>query len=76
MVIDGVSRKLVEDAGCGVYVEPENPETFAKIVVEYADKPLKELHRMGDLGYKFAKQNFDRYVLAKKYIKKLATLNQ
>ena len=24
MLIDGVSRKLVEDANCGLYIEPEN----------------------------------------------------
>ena len=69
MVIDGVSRKLVEDAGCGVYVEPENPKEFARVVMEYSDKPINGLQTMGASGYAYAKKYFDRDVLAKRYIK-------
>ena len=68
MVIDGVSRKLVEDAACGVYIEPENPKEFARVVVEYAEKSTAELQTMGASGYVYAKKYFDRDVLAKKYL--------
>jgi len=71
MVIDGVSRKLVEDAECGVYVEPENPKIFAQLVMEYAQKSEEELERMGLSGYAFAKEYFDRDVLAKKYVEEI-----
>jgi len=67
MAIDGVSRQLVEEAQCGVYVEPENIEDYNKKIRDY----LKDNHRLkqeGLNGYHFAKANYDRDVLAKKYI--------
>jgi glycosyltransferase involved in cell wall biosynthesis len=67
MAIDGVSRELVEDAGAGCYVEPENTAEYNRIIREYLADPAR-LKREGDSGYKYAKENFDREVLAKKYI--------
>jgi glycosyltransferase involved in cell wall biosynthesis len=67
MAIDGVSRELVEKADAGIYVQPENPEDFAQKVQFYLFNSL-EVNRQGENGYKFAKTNFDRIVLAKKYI--------
>lgn len=68
MVIDGVSRKLVEDARCGVYVEPENPADFAAKIAEYERKSTAEKTAAGESGYAFAKKEFDRDVLAEKYL--------
>ncbi|HRI21865.1 MAG TPA: glycosyltransferase family 4 protein [Panacibacter sp.] len=70
MAIDGVSRKLVEDAGCGVYVEPENTSEYNKKIREYLYDDAR-LKREGANGYSFAKQNFDRDVLAKKYMEEI-----
>jgi glycosyltransferase involved in cell wall biosynthesis len=67
MAIDGVSRKLVEDAKAGSYVEPEDPQDFASKIKIYLADPDK-IKLEGENGYKFAKQNFDRKVLADKYI--------
>lgn len=67
MAIDGVSRALVEEADAGVYVEPENPGDFAEKVRFYMDNNNQVLFQ-GNNGYKFAIDNFDRKVLAKKYI--------
>lgn len=67
MAIDGVSKELVEDAEAGMFVEPENPEDFAKKIRMYLDNP-EQVILQGENGYKFAKANFDRIVLAKKYI--------
>lgn len=67
MAIDGVSRKLVEDSKSGVYVEPENADEYNRIIREY----LVDIDRLkieGENGYKYAKMNFDREVLAKKYL--------
>ena len=67
MAIDGVSRKLINDADCGIYAEPENPEIFAQQAIAYLESPeLAKKH--GENGYKYAKQNFHRTVLAKKYL--------
>ena len=71
MVIDGVSRKLVEDAQCGVYVEPENPAEFAKQIEIYQNKNEGELERQGESGYQYAKKHFDRDLLATTYLNNL-----
>ena len=73
MAIDGVSRKLVEDYKSGVYVEPENTDEYNRIIREYlADKD--RLNVEGENGYKYAKMNFDREVLAKKYLLEIEKL--
>jgi glycosyltransferase involved in cell wall biosynthesis len=75
MVIDGVSRQLVEEAKCGVYIEPENPEDFANKIELYLNKTPKELEKEGESGYQFAKRQFDRDVLASEYIQHLARIS-
>lgn len=67
MAIDGVSRELVEDAGAGTYVEPENIDEYNRIIRQYLADPAR-LQREGDSGYAYAKENFDREVLARRYI--------
>ncbi|AEI47287.1 glycosyltransferase family 4 protein [Runella slithyformis] len=67
MAIDGVSRQLVEEAQAGVYVEPENPSDFANKIRMYLENPdLGKQH--GQNGYRYAKENFDRAVLADAYL--------
>ncbi len=67
MAIDGVSRELLEDAQAGTYVEPENISEYDRVIREYlAD--LSRLEREGVNGYKYAQENFDREVLATKYL--------
>jgi len=70
MAIDGVSRRLVEDAQCGVYIEPENAEAYNTNIRMYLNDPAR-LKREGMSGYNYAREHFDRDVLAKKYIKYL-----
>ncbi|NCX94900.1 MAG: glycosyltransferase WbuB [Chitinophagia bacterium] len=73
MAIDGVSRELLEDAQAGTYVEPENTAEYNRIIRHYLANPhlLKE---QGDNGYAYAKENFDREILAKKYINYIANI--
>jgi glycosyltransferase involved in cell wall biosynthesis len=68
MAIDGVSRELVEAAGAGSYVEPENTAEYSRVIRQYLSDPARVV-REGESGYKFAKENFDREVLAAKYLK-------
>lgn len=74
MAIDGVSRELVELAKAGTYVEPENPLEYNRVIRNYM-KNLDLLNVEGNNGYIFAKENFDRDVLAKKYINEISKLN-
>lgn len=70
MAIDGVSRQLVEEARAGVYVEPENPQEYNRIIREYLHDRVR-LQIEGENGYQYAKANFDRECLANKYIDKI-----
>lgn len=67
MVIDGVSRQLVEEARCGVYAEPENAaDIAAKIRMYLSDQ--ERLTTDGLNGYHYARHHFDRTNLAKEYL--------
>lgn len=67
VAIDGVARKLVEDAGAGLYVEPENPAEFVRAVCKLKDDPQLR-KQCGINGFKFVSENFARGVLADKYM--------
>jgi glycosyltransferase involved in cell wall biosynthesis len=67
MAIDGVSRELVETAGAGAYVEPENTAEYSRIIREYLNDP-ERLRTEGENGYRYARENFDRNLLAEKYL--------
>lgn len=75
MAIDGVSRQLVEDAQAGVFVEPENAEEYNRIVRQYLSDPDRVL-REGENGYRYAKVNFDRKVLATNYLDAISKLTK
>ena len=68
MAIDGVSKELVEEANAGVFVEPENSEDYNIKIRKYLNNPELVIEQ-GENGYNYAKNNFDRFILAKKYIK-------
>lgn len=67
MAIDGVSRELLETAGAGSYVEPENTGEYNRIIRQYLAQPEKAVAE-GLSGYNYARDNFDREVLAAKYL--------
>ncbi|MCU7548486.1 glycosyltransferase family 4 protein [Chitinophagaceae bacterium LB-8] len=67
MAIDGVSRELVEQAEAGSYIEPENAEEFNRVIRMYINDQGRIVEE-GVNGYHFAKENFDRTQLAKKYL--------
>jgi glycosyltransferase involved in cell wall biosynthesis len=74
LAIEGVSRELINDAKCGVYVEPENSDDIARGAKELASKSAAEIQQMGEDGYAFAKAHFDRELLAKTYVKKINSI--
>ncbi len=75
MAIDGVSRELVETAQAGSYVEPENIPEYNRVIRGYLNDP-ERMKKEGENGYHYAKENFDRTVLAQRYINHISkTLN-
>ena len=68
LAIDGVSRNLIEESECGIYVEPENTESIIngiKVLLSMSDK---ELLLMGRAGYEYSRKHFDREFLGNKYL--------
>jgi glycosyltransferase involved in cell wall biosynthesis len=74
LLIDGVSRDLIETAKCGIYVEPENPQDFADKLEALLESGQESILEMGENGFMYAKENFDRTILAKKYISHLISV--
>lgn len=70
MAIDGVSRQLVEEAQCGIYVEPENIEEYNKKIRGYLND-MERLQKEGYNGYQYAKEHYDRDVLARKFLREI-----
>jgi len=76
MVIDGVSRKLVEDSNSGIYIEPENPQDFKNKIVQLISMNDSELERMGEYGYNYAKKYFDRDKLAIEFVEHMSKVSK
>ena len=75
LAIDGVSRELVENANCGIYVEPENSDDIETKLRGLLNDTNK-LEEMGSNGYLYAKKHFDRSILAKQYANHLQSIAQ
>jgi glycosyltransferase involved in cell wall biosynthesis len=67
MGIDGISKKLVEDANAGLYVKSDDAEDIAEKIRYYRVHP-KIVAQHGENGYFYAKAHFDRENLARQYL--------
>ena len=63
---NGESRDLVERAGCGIWVEPENPAALADGVLRLYRNP-QLCHQLGENGRRFVERHFDRKKFALQY---------
>ncbi len=72
--IDGVARKLVEDAGAGYFAEPENADAFIDALLRLKNNP-DEMRRMGDSGHAYAAGHYSREAMAGKYLGVLERLS-
>lgn len=66
MGVAGESREIIEAAGSGICIEPENPAELAAAVVQLADSP-DLCRRLGESGYRHVAEHFDRTVLAAQF---------
>ena len=65
--VEGEARELVQAAGAGLIIEPESAEELAAAVRRLADNP-DEAKAFGQRGFDYVCANFDRRVLAARYI--------
>jgi glycosyltransferase involved in cell wall biosynthesis len=74
VAVDGQARQIVEEAGAGVFVEPENSKALVKAVLDLADDP-EHRRQMGASGRQYIVNRFSREKTAHDYIAVLETLN-
>jgi len=65
LMIDGVIRKVVEDADCGVFIDPGSPQALADQVSKMRENPQLR-QSMGRNGRKYVETHYDRADLAGK----------
>jgi glycosyltransferase involved in cell wall biosynthesis len=74
VAVDGQARQLVEEAGAGVFVEPENSKALVKAILELAEDPERR-RQMGASGRQYIVNRFSREKTARDYITVLEALN-
>ncbi len=67
LAIDGVIRKVVEDAECGIYARPGSSHALADAVSDLAAKRSVAM-RMGLNGSRYLKEHFSRAAIAEKLL--------
>ncbi|HME92109.1 MAG TPA: glycosyltransferase, partial [Myxococcaceae bacterium] len=65
--VDGEARKVVEDAGAGLFVPPEDSAALAEAILRLRANPAL-CAQMGSNGRAFVKANFSRKALAEQYV--------
>ena len=69
--VDGEARCIVEDSGGGVFVPPEDVDAMAGEIARFADDRGRG-RAMGTRGRDYVKREFDRDMLARRYLEVLA----
>jgi len=65
LAIDGVIRHVVEDAQCGIFCQPGDPQDMAEKVLFLYHHPEKS-RQMGKNGRNYLSRHFDRQAIAQK----------
>jgi len=61
-------NKFVDEANCGIAIEPENPKYIVTAIQQLMNNSDQELKLMGENGRKFILKNHDYRVLSEKFI--------
>ena len=74
--VDGESRKIVEESGSGVFIEPESAEQLAQTVIRMS-RDAAWTEEIGKTGGEFVRKHYSRDTLAMDYLDVLkAVANQ
>jgi len=63
ITVDGEARRLLEEVGAGIFVEPENPPALAAALRQIQDEPLQRT-RMGEAGYQAVQARYSLQAVA------------
>lgn len=65
--VEGQARQILEDAGAGLAIEPENADALAAAITQL-DHNREQAKTLGEQGRAYILQNFSRASTAEKYI--------
>jgi glycosyltransferase involved in cell wall biosynthesis len=65
--VEGQARQILEDAGAGIAIEPENADALAS-AINHLDQNRELAKTLGEQGRAYIVQNFSRASTAQKYI--------
>ena len=68
--VRGESQELLQEAGAGIAIPPENPQALAEAIISIMDSPAL-CRDMGAAGRRFVERKFDRERLALEMLKVL-----
>ena len=74
LAVDGQARSIVEAAGAGVFVEPEDSQALVKAIADLSSAPERRL-QMGASGRQYILSNFSREQKAREYIAMLEEIS-
>ncbi|PSR53992.1 hypothetical protein AHMF7605_10910 [Adhaeribacter arboris] len=70
----GWTKEMVEENNCGVYVNPQNPDDLANMLVKMASNPIW-LREMSVNSRRLAEEVYDKTILCKKFVKVIEAYN-
>lgn len=73
--VDGESRKIVEDSGSGVFIEPESAEQLEDVVLKMS-RDTAWAEGIGRTGGEFLRKHYSRDQLATKYLDVLKNVRE
>ncbi len=73
VAVDGQARQIVEEAGAGIFVEPENSQALVKAILDLAEDPERR-RQMGTSGRQYIVNRLSREKTAQDYITVLEAL--
>lgn len=68
--VAGQAQRIVEAAGAGIAIEPEDAAALVTAILHLADDPALR-RRMGESGYRYVVEHYDRDRLARDYLQVL-----
>jgi glycosyltransferase involved in cell wall biosynthesis len=71
--VEGEAKALLEEAGAGIAIAPENAEQLAAAVVQLADNAELRM-RLGRQGAGYVREHYDRAKLAARYLELLQNI--
>jgi len=73
--VDGQARQILEQAGAGVFIEPENAEALVQ-AIDSLQRDRETANALGQKGRKYILEKFSRSRTAEKYIDVLTALTK